>query len=101
MSDPSDMRTVQLDTPIVRGEQTIKTVQVRKFASGEMRGCSVSGLLNLNFDEIEKLLPRVTIPPLTKPEVVALNPADLVQFGSEIMDFLLPTDAKAALSPTA
>ena len=101
MGEPTELRTVTLDTPIVRGEQTIKTVEVRKFAGGEMRGCSISALLNLDYDSIEKLLPRITVPPLTKAEVSTLNPADIVQFGSEIMDFLLPTDAKAGLSPTA
>jgi hypothetical protein len=101
MSEPTELHDVTLDTPIVRGEQTITTVKVRKFSSGEMRGCSVSALLNLNYDDIEKLLPRITVPPLTKAEVSTLNPADLVQFGSEIMDFLLPTDAKAGLSQTA
>ena len=58
----------------------------------------LSALLNLDYGALETLLPRITIPPLTKPEVAALDPSDLIQLGSEVMDFLLPKAAKAALS---
>lgn len=93
------LRGVDLDTPVVRGEQTISTVQIRKPHGPELRGLSLSHLLNLDYGALETLLPRITIPPLTKPEVAALDPSDLIQLGSEVMDFLLPKAAKAALSP--
>jgi len=95
----AELRSVALDAPIARGEQTIDTVQVRKPHGGELRGLSLSALLNLDYGALETLLPRITIPPLTKPEVAALDPSDLIQLGSEVMDFLLPKAAKAALSP--
>ena len=94
----AELRPVELDTPVTRGEQTISTVQVRMPHGGELRGLSLSALLNLDYGALETLLPRVTIPPLTKPEVAALDPSDLIQLGSEVMDFLLPKAAKAALS---
>jgi hypothetical protein len=94
-----DLRPVELDTPVTRGEQTISTVNIRKPHGPELRGVALSQLLNLDYNSLETLLPRITIPPLTKPEVAALDPSDLIQMGSEVMDFLLPKAAKAALSP--
>lgn len=98
MSDTADLRTVTLDAPIVRGEETIATVKVRKPHGGELRGLSLSALLNLDYAALETLLPRITMPMLAKGDVAALDPSDLIQLGSEVMDFLLPKAAKAALS---
>ncbi|SLK09485.1 phage tail assembly protein [Novosphingobium mathurense] len=101
MTDSSaEIRTVTLDTPIRRGEQTIETVQVRKPKAGELRGLSLSSLLNLDYAALEGLLPRITAPLLSKQDIAGLDPSDLTQLGSEVMDFLLPKGAKAALSPT-
>lgn len=95
-----DVRTVTLDTPFPRGDVTVEQVRVRKPKSGALRGISLSGLLNLDYGALETLLPRITDPLLSKQDVAALDPSDLIQLGSEVMDFLLPKDAKAALSPT-
>lgn len=92
------MATVTLDHPLKRGEKEIAEVHVRKPNSGELRGLSVSALLNLDYASLEKLLPRITNPRLNPPDVAALDPADLVQLGGEVMDFLLPKAAKAARS---
>ena len=94
------MSTVTLDTPIVCGDITISEVKVRKPQAGELRGLSLSALLNLDYGALENLLPRITIPTLTKAQIIAMDPSDFTQLGSEVMDFLLPKGAKAALSPT-
>lgn len=93
------LATVTLDTPIVMGDATITTVQVRRPQAGELRGLSLSALLNLDYGALETLLPRITIPPLLKQHIIAMDPSDFTQLGSEVMDFLLPKGAKAALSP--
>lgn len=63
-----------------------------------MRGLSLSSLLNLDYAALETLLPRITLPGLGKADIAALDPSDIIQLGSEVMDFLLPKAAKAALS---
>ncbi|WP_159977799.1 MULTISPECIES: phage tail assembly protein [unclassified Novosphingobium] len=93
-----ELRTVTLDQPFKRGEETIGTVQVRTPRSGELRGTNLNALLNLNYDALEIVLPRITVPILSKQDVAALHPADLTQFATEVMDFLLPKGAKAGLS---
>ena len=95
------LRTVTLDTPIVRGDTTVDTVQIRKPNSGELRGLTLMALSQLDVGALEKLLPRITIPPLLKHDIAALDPADLMQLGGEVMDFLLPKAAKAEASPQA
>ena len=93
------MAPVTLDAPIVTGDVTIDQVKIRKPQAGELRGLSLSALLNLDYAALENLLPRITIPTLTKAQIMAMDPSDFTQLGSEVMDFLLPKGAKAALSP--
>lgn len=90
---------VTLDTPIIIGETKVTEINVRRPQAGELRGLSLSALLNLDYGALETLLPRITIPPLHKQHIMAMDPSDFTQLGSEVMDFLLPKDAKAALSP--
>jgi hypothetical protein len=93
------LRTVTLDTPIQRGEQTIETVQIRKPRAGELRGLALVDLGQLKVDALGVLLPRITLPPLSPAEVANMDPADLLACGAEIGSFLLQkarrTDALA------
>lgn len=90
---------VTLDVPIVRGETTITEVQVRRPDGGSFRGLNLVQVSQLDYSQLETLLPRITTPMLTKQEIARLDPADLMQLGGEVMDFLLPKAAKAAASP--
>lgn len=101
MTDAPTIRTVTLDFPLARGEETVKTVQVRKPGSGELRGLTLMALSQLDYAALETLLPRITTPILHKTDVARLDPADLMQLGGEVMDFLLPKAAKEAASPQA
>ncbi|MES3099263.1 phage tail assembly protein [Sphingomonas faeni] len=90
----TELATVNLDFPFTRGDQTIDKVQVRRPRSGELRGLNIADLVQMNVAATAKLLPRITMPPLTDTEINNLDPADLTQFGMEIQDFLLPKAAK-------
>ncbi|WP_176597336.1 MULTISPECIES: phage tail assembly protein [Sphingobium] len=91
MSEPATplFRTVSLDTPIVRGEQTVDTINLRKPKSGELRGLSLVDLGQLKVDALTKLLPRISTPPISEAEAANLDPADLLACGAEIGGFLL------------
>lgn len=84
VSDP-----VTLEKPIVRGEQKIEKVQLRKPDSGELRGISLVDLGQMEVTALHKVLPRITIPPLLEHEVAKLDPADLLELGAEVGYFLL------------
>nr|WP_082615346.1 phage tail assembly protein [Acidovorax sp. Root267] len=81
---------IALDTPIQRTGQTITHVQVRKPNAGALRGLSLVEVLQMNVTALQALLPRVTEPPLLRQEVDAMDPADLVALGSEVVGFLVP-----------
>lgn len=107
MSDPTDfpalaladaptddrgrkMTPVTLDVPLKRGETELRTIFVRRAGGGELRGVSLVGLGQLEYDEIERLLPRVTVPPITAREIqVDLDAADITRLGAAAADFLL------------
>lgn len=99
MSEPNApvFRTVTLDTPIVRGETKIEELQLRKPRSGELRGLSLVDLGQLKVDSLTKILPRITMPPLTEAEVGNMEPADLLACGAEIGGFLLQKSQRAAV----
>lgn len=90
--------TVTLETPIKRGEQTITEVTLRKPSAGELRGTSLSALMNLDIDALQKVLPRIANPMLTENDVAQLDPADLVQLGSVFAGFLLTKAAQASMA---
>lgn len=93
--------TVTLDVPIKRGSQTVTQVQVRLPKSGELRGVSLVALLQMDVGALQTVLPRITTPMLTKADVDNLDPADLVQLGTEVSNFLLPKADRVPASPTA
>lgn len=92
---------VVLDEPIVRGNTTITQVELRKPMSGELRGVSLSDLLNLEVNALRKVLPRITTPTLTDIEVGRMDPADLLELGNKVGLFLLRKSMKAEVFLTA
>jgi hypothetical protein len=103
VSDTSDVEvkkdpnTHELDTPLVRGKQSITHVTLRKPTSGELRGTSLSDLANLDVAALQKVLPRISSPTLTDGDVARMDPADLVQLGGIFSGFLMPTAVKLKL----
>ena len=95
--DPNK-ETVELDTPIVRGEHSITSVTLRKPMAGELRGVSLIELMQMDVLALRKVLPRITNPTLTDIEIGRMDPADLVQCGVAVSGFLLQKSAKAEAS---
>lgn len=92
-----DPNTYTLDTPIVRGAQTIERVTLRKPSAGELRGVSLSDLVNLDVAALSKVLPRISSPTLTDRDVFNLDPADLVQLGGIFSGFLMTKAVKRSM----
>ena len=88
------MITITLDTPFQRGDTNIPSIELRKPSAGELRGCSLTDLLQMDVGALIKVLPRISIPAITEQEASKLDPADLLQLGSEVANFLLPKAAK-------
>jgi len=93
--------TIVLDEPIKRGEQVIDRIILRKPKAGELRGIALSDLLKLDVLAVMKVLPRISLPSISEAEARSMDPADLVQVGVQISDFLLQRSLKVELSPDA
>jgi len=92
--------TVQLDQPIKRDGQVIDALTFRKPAAGELRGLSLVSVLNMDVDALAALLPRISTPTIHKPEVLAMDPADILAAGIVVAGFLQQRGAQAD-SPSA
>ncbi|MFU1517539.1 phage tail assembly protein [Vreelandella alkaliphila] len=82
-------KNVELDTPIKRGKTDITEINVRKPLSGALRGVALVDLLNMDTRSLQKVLPRITEPALTEADCRELDPADLLQLGTAVSNFLL------------
>ena len=95
-----------LDQPIFVGASEAHPagteIKVRRPSAGELRGVNISALISsCDYLEVERLAPRITTPTLHKQAIAAMAPADFVQLGGEIVDFLLPKAVKQAASQDA
>ncbi|KVE72084.1 phage tail assembly protein [Burkholderia vietnamiensis] len=93
---------ITLDTPITRGEQDITAVTLMKPLAGALRGVALTDVLQLDVIALSKVLPRISDPVLTTQDVLRLDPADLLQLGTEVAGFLVPNSSKvdASLDPS-
>lgn len=88
MTDTSNQ--VVLETPVKRGETEITNLEVIKPNSGALRGTRLADLAGSDVDALMTVLPRITLPPLTKAECMNLDPADLIELAGKVIGFLSP-----------
>lgn len=86
----SKATTVQLETPIKRGDSNITEVYLHVPNAGALRGLKLVELLQMDVISISKLVPRVSTPSLTEAEVLGMAPGDLTDLAMVISNFLLP-----------
>jgi len=98
MTEKTAEKTVELDTPILRGKTAITSVIVRKPQAGALRGTRLQALMDMDVNAMITVLPRVTTPALTAPEIAEMDPADLVTLSIEVVTFLLRKSALTDLT---
>lgn len=86
---------IELDEPIKRGDTEITSVTIRKPNSGALRGVRLQALMEMDVNSMTEVLPRLTDPSLTKPEIGAMPPGDLLNMSIEVVNFLLPKSMQA------
>lgn len=87
--------SITLDQPIQQGENSIETITFRKPMAGELRGLSLTEVLQMDVTALQTLIPRISSPTLTKHDVASMDPADLVAAGAVIAGFFIQKAAKA------
>ncbi|MDM3454462.1 phage tail assembly protein [Citrobacter sp. Cb028] len=100
MSDKLTEKTVQLDTPILRGKTQITEIVLRKPQSGALRGTRLQAIMDMDVGAMMAVIPRISTPTLTAQEMAELDPADLTALSVEVVTFLLKKSVLAGL-PTA
>ena len=94
--DTSKFRKVTLTTPIMRGEQVIAELTVRKPMGGDLRGVTAPNILMMDMDTMLTILPRVTMPPLLPFELdTAVDPLDLMELVGAVKGFFMTAQEKA------
>lgn len=90
-----DIETITLESPVIRGEQTINQVNINKPKTGALRGLSLADVMKLDVDAIIKLTPRVSTPPLAEHEVSALELVDLMKIATAVIGFFGTAEQRA------
>ena len=70
------------------GDSEIKQVELIKPTAGSLRGVRLADLCQSDVDALLTVLPRITLPSLTKAECNALDPIDLISLGGKVIGFL-------------
>lgn len=86
--------SVDLDTPLKRGDQTFKAVTLRKPKGGALRGAKIVDLLNLDVVAASKVVPRISSPVITAQEFLDMEAEDCTAIAGEIAAFLLQKKQK-------
>lgn len=81
---------VTLENPVIRGQQEITEVELRRPTVNTLKGTSLTDVLNMDVNALVVVLPRLTTPTLTQRDVQNMDPADLLALGQEVSAFLVP-----------
>lgn len=87
-ANPSTV-TIDLSEPIKRGEQTIASFTLTKPRGGALRGLALQDLLRTDVVAMLTLIPRISNPPLTPPEVDNLSADDLAEISGVVRGFFM------------
>lgn len=79
---------VVFETPLKRGETEIKQVELMKPNAGSLRGVRLSDIAGSDVDSLLVVLPRITVPQLTKADCLNLDPVDLIALAGKVIGFL-------------
>lgn len=93
--DNPNLKTVDLDEHIKRGNTVIESIDIRKPSAGELRGVSLMDVAQMDVSALRKVLPRITSPSLTDAEIGNLSLSDIMQCGVIVAGFLLTKQQKA------
>lgn len=81
-------KTVTLAQGILRGENRITDITVRKPLTKQLRGVSISRLLEMNADDWQIVLPRVTTPKVDKVDFAQMTVTDFTKLCSTAAELM-------------
>lgn len=78
------MQKVTLKQGILRGDNRITDISVKKPLTKQLHGTNLTSLMQLNVDEWCVVLPRITTPKLDKADFATMNAGDLLKLGQGV-----------------
>lgn len=91
-NQPDYSNPVTLTAPLTRGEgekaRQVSEVKLRRPNAGELRGCKLTDLLQMDVAACSIILPRLAEPQLTEADLFTMNAADFTSLSLELMGFL-------------
>lgn len=85
---PDISESIILDKPIVRGELTIESIQIRNPDTDDLLDVDLQDLAVLQAATVKRLLPSITVPPVTIEEAGKIKAANLMDIGEILTGFL-------------
>lgn len=82
------MQKVTLKQGILRGDNRITKISVKKPLTKQLRGTNLTSLMQLNVDEWCVVLPRITTPKLDKADFATMNAGDLLKLSGKALDLM-------------
>lgn len=79
--------TVTLSTPVTIDGTEVSKITLRKPGTGELRGLKLTDILQMDVSTMIRLLPRITMPPLSEAQVSSLPPEDFTDFAGKTVVF--------------
>lgn len=83
----SQTAKVSLVVPLVRGDDEIKDLTIRKPTAGALRGLKTAAIVELDFDSHKKLVPRIC--DITEAEFLTLDVEDVLTIQTEVASFFV------------
>lgn len=81
-------QTVCLKHGILRGDNRITDIEVRKPLTKQLRGTNLTALMQMNVDEWCIVLPRITLPKVDKADFATMSAADLLKLAGRALDLM-------------
>lgn len=90
-----NVKTVQLENPIIRTGQTITTIGLGKPNVGTLRNLSLQDVLKWDISATNVVFTRISQPSLTIDELNNMDIGDYTSLCVELTDFLVSAKAKS------
>lgn len=81
-------KIVTLKTPILRGETEISEITLRKPNVLALKGLKLLDLMQSDVNSVSLLLPKITMPMLTKADIEKLDIADFTKLTAGLFDVM-------------
>lgn len=82
-------KQITLEKGVKLGENIITDITITKPLVGHLKGISIKNLIEMQTDEIAKLIPRVTMPSLPQHALDKMDFAEFLTLAGEVMGFLM------------